>query len=89
MTKKKKKANVGKKKTLLGGAAKSLKSLGKTTGLSRLSTVQKVVGGAALVGLGLSYLTKRRSTPAGPGPASHTGSPEQLPDTPGTDSSFG
>jgi hypothetical protein len=56
--KKNKKKKDAKKPTLLGGAAKSLRKLGKgTTG--RLSTTQKVVGGAALVALGLGYLSKR------------------------------
>lgn len=61
--KKTKKNKVGKKKTtLLGGAGKSLKRLGKGTanGIGGLSTTQKVVGGAALVALGLNYLSKRR-----------------------------
>ena len=57
--KKTKKTNVTKKATLLGGAAKSLKKLGK--GRGRLSTTQKVVGGAALLALGLGYLSKRRT----------------------------
>ena len=48
--KKNKKQKTG-KKTLLGGAAKTIK---------KLTTTQKVVGGAALVALGLSYLSKRR-----------------------------
>ncbi|MDQ2772871.1 MAG: hypothetical protein M3Y54_20495 [Bacteroidota bacterium] len=57
-TKDKAKKNKSPKKTsLLGGAAKSLKSLRKT----KLSTTQKVVGGAALVALGVSYLAKRLS----------------------------
>ena len=61
-TKKQKAGKTG-KTTLLGGAAKSLKKLGKGTskGFGGLSTTQKVVGGAALVALGLSYLNKRRS----------------------------
>ncbi|WP_046243663.1 hypothetical protein [Hymenobacter terrenus] len=60
--KKTKKNKVGKKNSLFGGATKSLKKLGKgtATGISGLSTTQKVVGGAALVALGLSYLSKRR-----------------------------
>ncbi|RYU78111.1 hypothetical protein [Hymenobacter persicinus] len=52
------KAKAG-KKSLLGGAAKSLRKLGKGSGLSKLSTTQKVVGGTALVALGLSYLATR------------------------------
>jgi hypothetical protein len=71
-TKKQKPAKTG-KKTMLGGAAKSLKKLGKgtTKGLGGLSTTQKVVGGAALVALGLSYLNKRfgkGATPNGSNP---------------------
>ncbi|TGD81641.1 hypothetical protein [Hymenobacter wooponensis] len=55
----------GKKTTLFGGAGKSLKKLGKGTGLAKLSTTQKVLGGAALLAVGLGYLGKRRnSTPA-------------------------
>lgn len=49
--KKNKKQKAG-KKTLLGGAVKTIK---------KLSTAQKVVGGAALVALGLSYLAKRQN----------------------------
>ena len=62
--KKTKKNKATKKPTLLGGAAKSLKKLGKSPG--RLSTAQKVVGGAALVALGLGYLSKRRNSKAAP-----------------------
>ncbi|GGG27253.1 hypothetical protein [Hymenobacter glacieicola] len=62
-----KKNKADKKKSLFGGAAKSLKKLGKGSGLGRLSTTQKVLGGAALVAVGLGYLGKRRSsTPATP-----------------------
>ena len=50
-----KKSKAGKKSTLLGGAAKSIKNLRK----SKLSTTQKVLGGAALVALGVGYLAKR------------------------------
>ena len=50
-----KKNKSDKKATLLGGAAKSIRSLRK----SKLSTTQKVLGGAALVALGVSYLAKR------------------------------
>lgn len=59
-TTKNKKSKAG-KKSLLGGAAKSLKKLGKGTSrrIGGLSTTQKVVGGAALVALGLNYLSKR------------------------------
>ncbi|MCB2376522.1 hypothetical protein LGH70_02950 [Hymenobacter sp. BT635] len=69
--KKTKKTKPAKKKSLLSGAAKSLKKIGKGSGLSKLSTTQKVVGGALLLG-GLSYLANRRSsTPAVP-PANDT-----------------
>ncbi|QJX46416.1 hypothetical protein HMJ29_05485 [Hymenobacter taeanensis] len=58
-------AKSGKKTSLLGGAGKSLKKLGKGTGLGKLTTTQKVLGGAALLAVGLGYLGKRRSsTPA-------------------------
>ena len=50
-----KKNKAGKKATLLGGAAKSIRGLRKR----KLSTAQKVLGGAALVALGVSYLAKR------------------------------
>ncbi|WP_210521270.1 hypothetical protein [Hymenobacter terricola] len=61
-TKNKKKTGNAGNKTLLGGAAKSLRKLGKGTAsrIGGLSTAQKVVGGAALVALGLNYLSKRR-----------------------------
>lgn len=61
--KKNKKNKPGRKQTLLGGAVKSIKKLGKGTGsrIGALSTTQKVVGGAALVALGLSYLAKRQN----------------------------
>ena len=55
------KVKAGKKKTLLG---KSLRKLGKKSGLSKLSTTQKVVGGAALLAAGLGYLATRVSTTA-------------------------
>ena len=47
--KKTKKNKAAKQKTMLGGAAKSLKKLGKGTSrrIGRLSTTQKVVGGAS------------------------------------------
>ena len=51
---KNKKDKPGKKQTLLGGAAKSLKKLRK----SKLSTTQKVLAGAALAAIGLSLLAK-------------------------------
>jgi hypothetical protein len=59
------KNKASKKGTLLGGAAKSIKNLRK----SKLSTTQKVLGGAALVALGIGYLAKRlngRDMPARP-----------------------
>ncbi|UOQ72854.1 hypothetical protein [Hymenobacter cellulosilyticus] len=62
-TKVKTKAKPGKKKSLLGGAAKSLKKLGRGS-VGKLSTTQKVVGGTALVALGLSYLANRRKAAA-------------------------
>ena len=54
------------KTTLLGGASKSLRKLGKgaTNSIGSLSTTQKVVGGATLLALGLSYFNKRRSRAA-------------------------
>ncbi|GAB3289813.1 hypothetical protein ACFQT0_08935 [Hymenobacter humi] len=63
---KKTKAAKNKKTTLLGGAGKSLRRLGKGTanGIGGLSTTQKVVGGAALVALGLNFLNKRRGKKA-------------------------
>jgi hypothetical protein len=66
--KKTKKKKAAKKPGLLGGAAKSLKKLGKGTskGFGRLSTAQKVVGGAALVALGLNYISKRRAKASSP-----------------------
>lgn len=72
--KKTKKNKVAKQKTMLGGAAKSLKKLGKGTSrrIGRLSTTQKVVGGAALVALGLSYLSKRLNGGDIPHPADAT-----------------
>jgi hypothetical protein len=54
-----KKAKSG-KKSLLGGASKSLKKLGKR----KLSTTQKVVAGAALAAIGLSLFAKRRKAGA-------------------------
>ncbi|TGE27438.1 hypothetical protein [Hymenobacter metallicola] len=57
--KKNKKTKPAKKKSLLSGAAKSLKKLGKGRGLGKLSTTQKVVGGALLLG-GIGYLAQRR-----------------------------
>ncbi|GAA4056039.1 hypothetical protein GCM10022409_49170 [Hymenobacter glaciei] len=49
-----KKSKPGKSTTLLSGAAKSIKGLRKT----KLSTAQKMLGGAALVALGVGYLAK-------------------------------
>lgn len=48
------------KKSLLGGASKSLKKLGKR----KLSTTQKVVAGAALAAIGLGLFAKRRKAGA-------------------------
>ena len=65
MKKNKNKKAKASKKPLFGGAAKSLKKLSKGSGLSKLTTTQKVLGGAALLAAGLGYLGKRRSsTPA-------------------------
>ncbi|MBF9238667.1 hypothetical protein I2I05_14780 [Hymenobacter sp. BT683] len=60
------KTKAGKKTSLLGGATKSLRKLGRGTanGIGGLSTTSKVVGGAALVALGLSYFNKRRNNTA-------------------------
>ncbi|GAB3232287.1 hypothetical protein GCM10027346_19420 [Hymenobacter seoulensis] len=77
MKKNKNKNKKAAKTSLFGGAAKSLKKLGKGTGLNRLTTTQKVLGGAALLAAGLSYLGKRRiSTPATP-PATDATAAEQ------------
>lgn len=65
---KKTKVKPTKKKSLLGGAAKSLRKLGKG-GIGKLSTTQKVVGGALLLG-GLGYLAQRRNSAAAPTVAS-------------------
>lgn len=62
---KKIKAKAAKKKSLLGGAAKSLKKLGRGS-VGKLTTTQKVVGGTALVALGLGYLAQRRNAAASP-----------------------
>lgn len=72
--KKTKKNKVAKKQTLLGSAAKSLKKLRKGTSrrIGGLSTTQKVVGGAALVALGLNYLSKRLGSADIPAPADAT-----------------
>lgn len=66
--KKNKASKTGKKTSLFGGAAKSLKMLGKGKGFGGLSTAQKVVGGAALVALGLNYWNKRRGKTADTAP---------------------
>ncbi|SFQ67010.1 hypothetical protein [Hymenobacter arizonensis] len=60
------KTKAGKKTSILGGATKSLKKFGRGTAnsIGGLSTTSKVVGGAALVALGLSYLNKRRGQAA-------------------------
>ena len=72
--KKTKKSKAVKNKTLLGGAAKSLKKLGRGTAgrIGSLSTTQKVVGGAALVALGLNYLSKRLGSSDIPAPIDAT-----------------
>jgi hypothetical protein len=62
------------KKSLLGGAAKSLRKLGKGS-VGKLSTTQKVVGGTALLALGLGYLATKRGGSAGastPAPTTDT-----------------
>lgn len=69
------KSKTAQKTTLLRGATESLRKLSKgtTNSIGRLSTTQKVVGGATLLALGLNYLNKRRratgdSTAASPTP---------------------
>ncbi len=59
--KKNKKKKAAKKPTLLGGAAKSLKKLGKGTaaGIGKLTTTQKVLAGATLGALGIRYVVKQ------------------------------
>lgn len=76
--KKTKKTKASKKQTLLGGAAKSLKKLQKGTkrGLGSLSTTQKVVGGAALVAVGLGLLAKRLGGSDIPTPIDATTTPD-------------
>jgi hypothetical protein len=61
MKKTKKKKSDKKKPTLLGGAAKSLKKLSKGTAASvgKLSTTQKVLAGATIAALGVSYVRKQ------------------------------
>lgn len=78
--KKTKKNKIGKKTSLLGGATKSLRRLGKgtTSKIGGLSTTQKVVGGAALVALGLNYLSKRRSKTATPADTGAAAAEENL-----------
>lgn len=71
MKKKDKKADkkkVDKKKVALKGAAKSLKKKGKGA-LSKLSTTQKVLAGATLGALGVSYLVKTLGKPKAPAAA--------------------
>jgi len=75
---KKNKKNNSSKKTLLGGAAKSLRKLGKGNALGKLSTTQKVVGGAALVALGLGYLSTRRKASAADTTADATAAEQNL-----------
>ncbi|GAA4501617.1 hypothetical protein GCM10023172_23760 [Hymenobacter ginsengisoli] len=60
--KKNKKKKAAKKATLLGGAAKSLKKLGKGS-VGKLSTTQKVIAGATLGALGVRYLVKKLGKP--------------------------
>ena len=74
MKKTKVKKNKAGKNTLLSGAAKSLKKL-RT---AKLSTTQKVVGGAALVALGLSYLSNRLNGADIPAPADATTTADAL-----------
>ena len=74
MKKTKVKKNKAGKNTLLSGAAKSLKKL-RT---AKLSTTQKVVGGAALVALGLGYLSKRLNGTDIPAPADATTTADAL-----------
>lgn len=69
MKKNKSKKTKAGKKSLLDGATKSLKKLTKGSAFTKLTTTQKVLGGAALLAVGLGYLGKRRtSTPAAAGP---------------------
>jgi hypothetical protein len=59
---KKTKKNKAGKKTLLGGANKSLKKFSKVTKrVGKLSTAQKVVGGAALLAAGITYLVRKQA----------------------------
>ncbi|QKG58030.1 hypothetical protein GKZ68_16225 [Hymenobacter sp. BRD128] len=60
--KKNKKKKIAKKATLLGGAAKSLKKLGKGS-VGKLSTTQKVLAGTALGALGVRLLVKKLNKP--------------------------
>ncbi|TGE21607.1 hypothetical protein E5K00_15115 [Hymenobacter aquaticus] len=76
--KKSKKTKPAKKKSLLSGAAKTLKKLGKGSGIGRLSTTQKVVGGALLLG-GLGYLAQRRAAGATTGADVDANTGESLP----------
>jgi len=64
---KKTKKNKASKNTLLGGAGKSLKKLGKGGAFGKLSTTQKVVGGAAaLLAVGVGILARRRKNGTAP-----------------------
>ena len=75
---KKNKKNKADKKPLFSRTAKSIRKLRKNAvnSIGGLSTAQKVVGGATLVALGLSYLAKRRNNSATD--ASTTGAEESL-----------
>jgi hypothetical protein len=59
---KNKKKKAGKKATVLGGAAKSLKKLSKNS-VGKLSTTQKVLAGATLGALGVRLLVKKLGKP--------------------------
>jgi hypothetical protein len=59
---KNKKKKAGKKATVLGGAAKSLKKLSKNS-VGKLSTTQKVLAGATLGALGVRLLVKKLNKP--------------------------
>ncbi|MGI4821442.1 MAG: hypothetical protein ACRYFV_09550 [Janthinobacterium lividum] len=74
MKKTKKKKADKKKPTLLGGAAKSIKKLGKGTAASvgKLSTTQKVLAGATLAALGVSYVRKQIAKSKAAAPADTT-----------------
>lgn len=59
---KKKEKKAGKKATVLGGAAKSLKKLSKNS-VGKLSATQKVLAGATLGALGVRLLVKKLNKP--------------------------